>query len=201
MALASYNDLKAAVADHIHRADLTTPIPDLITLAEKRINREVRAPEMQTAYSGTISSGVIAVPTDFLEWKAVYVSSNGAHMLQPKALEWVWTHYPTRTADGIPIFIARNGTNFEFGPYPDSNYAVVGSYFKRMGATSSAWHALATASPDLYLFGALSFAAAYVDDPAQIQKWDAMYRDIRESINGEAKGQEISGGPIRMTAR
>ncbi len=199
MALASYANLTAAVADWLHRSDLTTPIADFVVIAENRINREVRCADMETAYTGTIASGVIAVPTDFLEWKAVYIDSNGANRLQPKSLEWVLQNYPTRSSDGLPKFIARNASNFEFGPYPDSTYSVKGTYYKRLAAVSSSWHNLATEYPDLYLFGTLVAAAPYIGDDPRIPTWNAMYESIRDSINQEAVKADISGAPLVMT--
>ncbi len=199
MALASYANLTAAVADWLHRSDLTTPIADFVVIAENRINREVRCADMETAYTGTIASGVIAVPTDFLEWKAVYIDSNGANGLQPKSWEWVLQNYPTRSSDGLPKFIARNASNFEFGPYPDSTYSVKGTYYKRLAAVSSSWHNLATEYPDLYLFGTLVAAAPYIGDDPRIPTWNAMYESIRDSINQEAVKADISGAPLVMT--
>lgn len=199
MALASYANLTASVADWLHRSDLTTPIADFVVIAENRINREVRCADMETAYTGTIAAGVIAVPTDFLEWKAVYIDSNGATRLQPKSWEWLLFNYPTRSSEGLPKFIARNASNFEFGPYPDSTYSVKGTYYKRLAAVSSSWHNLATEYPDLYLFGTLVAAAPYIGDDPRIPMWNSMYESIRDSINQEAVKADISGAPLVMT--
>lgn len=201
MALASYANLTAAIADELHRSDLTTPIADFVLRGEKRIHREVRASEMETTYSGTISSGVIAVPTDFLAWRVVYIDSNGAQVLQPKTWEWVLANYPQRSASGVPKFIARNATNFEFGPYPDSTYSVKGTYYKRLTTVSSSWNALATANPDLYLYAALTQATAYAKDDSQIEKWEQFYQATKDAINAEALGMDLSGGPLRVTPR
>lgn len=201
MALASYANLTAAIADELHRSDLTTPIADFVLRGEKRIHREVRASEMETTYSGTISSGVIAVPTDFLAWRVVYIDSNGAQVLQPKTWEWVLANYPQRSASGVPKFIARNATNFEFGPYPDSTYSVKGTYYKRLTTVSSSWNALATNNPDLYLYAALTQATAYAKDDSQIEKWEQFYQATKDAINAEALGMDLSGGPLRVTPR
>jgi hypothetical protein len=201
LALASYANLTAAIADELHRSDLTTPIADFILRGEKRIHREVRATEMEATYSGTIAAGVIAVPTDFLAWRAVYIDSNGAKILQPKDWEWVLANYPTRSADGIPKFIARNATNFEFGPWPDSTYAVKGTYYKRLTTVSSNWNALATANPDLYLYAALTQASAYIGDDPRIPLWESAYQMTKDAINAEAIGIDFGGGPLRVTPR
>lgn len=201
MSLASYANLTAAIADELHRSDLTTPIADFVLRGEKRIHREVRATEMETAYSGTIAAGVIAVPTDFLAWRAVYINASSAQILQPKTWEWVLANYPTRSAQGLPKYIARNATNFEFGPYPDTTYAVKGTYYKRLTTVSSSWNALATANPDLYLYAALTQASAYIGDDPRIPLWEAAYQSAKEAINAEAIGIDFEGGPLRVTFR
>lgn len=201
MALASYANLTAAIADELHRSDLTTPIADFVLRGEKRIHREVRATEMEAAYSGTIASGVIAVPSNFLAWRAVYIDSNGAQILQPKDWEWILANYPQRSSSGVPKFIARNATNFEFGPYPDSTYSVKGTYYQRLTTVSSQWNALATANPDLYLYAALTQASAYIGDDPRIPLWEAAYQSAKEAINAEAIGIDFGGGPLRVTPR
>ncbi len=88
--ITSYSDLQSVAITLSHRTDLTSILPDLIVLAESRIYRDVRAHEMETSYSGTIASGVIAVPTGFLGWKSIYVDANPAQHLQTKTLSWFY---------------------------------------------------------------------------------------------------------------
>ena len=42
MALSTYTELKASVADWLNRTDLTSVIPDFIALAEAQIERTLR---------------------------------------------------------------------------------------------------------------------------------------------------------------
>jgi hypothetical protein len=196
--ITSYATLQSAVADFLHRSDLSTVDVDLIDLAEKRIQREVRTPDMEKSYSGTISAGVISVPTNFLEWKLVYIDSNGVNRLQPKTLEWVFHNYPDRSG-GLPKFIARAAATFEFGPYPDSDYTVKGVYYQRLTSVATSWNALATTNPDLYLYAALAASAAYTNDDPRVPLWEQAYQMTRDAVNAEGKIQDISGAPLRVT--
>jgi len=72
MSITTYAELQTAVGAWLHRSDLTGIIPDLITLGEKRIFRKARCRVMESALTGTIASGVIAVPSDYLEIKFAY---------------------------------------------------------------------------------------------------------------------------------
>lgn len=200
--ITSYATLQDAIGTFLARSDLSTVDVELIDLAEKRIQREVRTPDMETSYSGTTSSGTISVPTDFLEWKVVNATvSNSAQRLQPKSIEWIFQNYPNRTASGggSPKFIGRSGSTFVFGPFPDTDYAITGLYYKRLTSVASSWNALATANPDLYLYASLSAASAYIQDDPRLPVWEQAYRETRDAVNREAQLQELSGAPLRVT--
>lgn len=200
MSITSYATLQTEVASWMHRDDLTIVIPEMIALAEERIMRELRAPELETSFSGAISSGQLDVPTGFLSWKAIYIDSSPITYLTIKPLDWLWTNYPTRSSDSTPKFIARNGTKFDFGPYPDSGYTVKGTYYKKLTSVSSSWNAAATAYPYLYLFATLHECALYNRDALMADRWDAKYREQLESANGQAIDGNLDGAPLRMTA-
>lgn len=199
MSISSYSELKTAIATWLHRSDLTSVIPDLILAAEKRINREVRTQAMETAFNTAISSGVCAVPSDFVAWKAVYVDGSPIVALQAKPLDWIYREYPVRSSQGRPLFIARNAGNFEFGPYPDSGYTVKGTYYARLTAVESSWNALATDEADLYLFASLAEAKPFLLDDERIQIWEAKYANIRDAINLESIGGNYTGSPLTVT--
>lgn len=227
MAITNYAELKTAVLDFAHRSELSTTVADLIMLGEKRIYREVRAVSMEHAFSGAISGGVLTAVDaglldEFLEFKLVYINSNGANVLQPKTLEWIYKNYPTRSASGMPKFITATANDaglagvsirhFEFGPYPDSNYTVAGVYYIRPPSVTSengwtavgggpAAHVLASDNPDLYLFAALAELAAYSADDPRIPAWENRYARIRDALNREQEVAALSGAPLRVTPR
>src|SRR4051794_31417082 len=67
MALATYSDLQASIANWLHRSDLTLQIPDFISLAESRLNRLLILRSMETEASLTASPATryVTLPTDF----------------------------------------------------------------------------------------------------------------------------------------
>jgi len=67
MALSTYTELKASVADWLNRTDLTTIIPDFIALAEAQIERTLRTRQMIVRTTASIDTEYSAVPADFLE--------------------------------------------------------------------------------------------------------------------------------------
>ena len=66
MALATYSDLKTAVANYLARSDLTAVIPDFVRLAETRLRRELRIRQMlQVVTTSTVSGdSTVALPAN-----------------------------------------------------------------------------------------------------------------------------------------
>ena len=66
MAINDYASLQSAVARWLARTDLTDSIPDFISLAEARINRDLRVRQMISTTGVTASSGSFNLPADFI---------------------------------------------------------------------------------------------------------------------------------------
>lgn len=186
MAITTYAELQSALTEWFHRDDLNNVIPDLIMTGEKRIFREVRSRDMEATLSTTISSGVIAVPADYVELRHAYIDGATAQALIRKSPHWIYYTYPKRSSDAKPKYIAEDNGNFIFGPYPDSNYTVKGTYFKRLTSVATSANALFTSNPDLYLYAALTIGKIYASNPAEAEAWEMAYTKIRDDINAEA---------------
>jgi hypothetical protein len=84
MAIATYTDLLAAAANWLARADLTSRIPEFVTLAQARINRQVRSKLMETkSTSISINAEYVNVPADFLQVKNFYITDSPRSNLEP----------------------------------------------------------------------------------------------------------------------
>src|SRR2546423_8208930 len=155
MPLTTYAELQSAVSNWLKRSDQTSLIPDFITLAETDIFRNLRVRQMETVFSGTIAAdGTLALPgSNYLDLKHAYINANPYSTLLRQSPRYIYDHYSTRTATSRPRYIAREGSSFIFGPYPDSQYAVGGVYYQNLGPLSSSAHAAFTNNPDVYLFG------------------------------------------------
>lgn len=155
---------------------------------------------METALSVALASGVAAVPADYVEMKHAYIDGTPITSVQRKPASWIYTRYPLRSAEGKPKFFARDGSNFIFGPYPDSNYTIKGIYYKRLTTIVSSANALFVANPDLYLFAALSEAEPFLKNDKRIPVWMGKRDAIMGDVNGEDKAETYSGGPLEMVA-
>ena len=198
MSLSTYAELKTAVANRLRRSDTASYVDDWITLAEADIYRRLRVEDMETALSVAISSGVAALPSGYIDLKFAYVNTSPVTRLKRKTAAWIYENYPTRSADGIPVFIAREGSNFIFGPYPSSNYTITGVYYKNLGAVSSTAHALFTSNPDVYVYGALTMAVRELKDDKGIARWTPLYENAIQQAQAASDREDYSGGGLEM---
>lgn len=203
MALTTYTELTASVADWLDRTDLTSQIVDFITLAEKKVYRVLRVRDMETALNVTMASGVAALPADFLELKFAYIDGSPAKSLTRKTIHDIYEKYPNRSSQAKPDYIANNVDNFEFAPFPDSDYVVKGTYWARPDALSGSneTNFLITNYPDLILYGSLIEAVGLTGDIQRLTEWAAKYDSVLSDIKMEEKQQRIGGSPLRSVAR
>lgn len=170
MALANYSDLQTAVANYLHRGDLTALIPDFITIAEAKINRELRLRAMEQTATGSVSDSV-ALPTGFIEMISLAVEIGGT--------KWPITYVPPSSLTGetgTPRNYSLVGDNILFDP-SGTGYAYYLDYYKKFDALSSGVNWLITNAPDVYLYATLLEAAPYINDDARIQTWGQMLLD------------------------
>lgn len=160
MALANYSDLQTAIAKWLVRNDLTTRIPDFITIAEARISRVLRVRQMITTVTGTISTQDYTLPADFVETLRIKLDTENDKPLEYRPIEDAESRV-AGTATGEPKFFALVGDVLQFFPTPDGDYDLTFSYYAKVPALSdsSPTNWLLTAAPDVYLF--MSMAAAY----------------------------------------
>lgn len=199
MSITTYAELQTSVTNWLKRSDLSSYTADLISLGEARLYSDLRVRAMESSLSTAISSGVIALPSDYIDLKHAYIDGTPVVWLERKSAEWVYANYPTRSAEGKPAFIAREGSNFIFGPYADSGYTVKGIYYARPSALSSALNTIFTNYPGVYLFAALAEAAPFLKDDKRLPMWEAKYTDLKNRIQLESDREEFSGSVLRMT--
>jgi hypothetical protein len=191
MALATYSDLKAAVASWLNRTDLTTQIPDFITLAESRLNRllKLRLTEVEASLSLAQGARSVALPSAFIEPIALWDSDvNGRRELRflgPTQLE-------VSTIAQVIEYWAITGANIEFECPSDKARTLILRYVQGFGLTdASPTNWLLTNHPDVYLFAALVEAAPFLRDAEALGIYDARLQVAIKEVN-EKEGRSRS---------
>lgn len=200
-----YTSLKTDIADTLARSDLTSAIPGFIQKWEEKFLRQPRnfGRWMEAELSGTIASSVLAVPADYLGLKVAYINSSPATPpLGRVSLTQLYGRYPRNGGTDVPGLIARDRTNFVFGPAPDSEYEVLGTYWAkptviRSAPADAAEHWIIVNAPDLAVYGALLQSAPYLQNDKRLGTWQALYNDALQDYRDLHQDEDVSGGALR----
>jgi hypothetical protein len=182
----SYTTLLTAVGDYLARSDLTTFTPNFVQNFEERFYRDSQnwASWMETAFSSaTASSGVVAVPAAYLGLKVAYISGQNSAPLKRINVDQLYQRYPRAGSSGVPVYIARRGANFEFGPMPSNGTELAGTYYAKptvlrsytTGGADAVAHFLIVNAPDLLLYGALLEAEPFLKNDSRLIVWASFY--------------------------
>ena len=202
MALTSYSTLKTAVANYLGRSDLTSQIPDFITLAEVRLSREIRTRKLLKSVTTSTVAGdsTVEIPSDFLEMRDIYLSGNPRISLSYESPS-AFTRNAQAEVSGKPGFYTLLGQEFEFAPIPDKVYTVELLYYFKPTAMSdsvSSNEFLAN-YPDALLYAALLESEPYLMNDARIAVWSSLYDRAIANINTSDQNSEFAGVPLSMS--
>jgi hypothetical protein len=187
MSITTYAELQTAVADWLHRTDLTTKIPDFIALAESAMSARIkcRSMEARSTLTCTASSAYVTLPTDMIEMRRLTLSSTTpARQLKYVTPDEITSDYPYGTTGEPYVFTVIAG-QVQLAPIPDSAYTLELTYLQRIPALSDSnttnW--LLTAYPTVYLYGSLLQAQPYMADDARLPVLSQLYKDGVDAIN------------------
>jgi hypothetical protein len=199
MALWTYPQLQAAIADWLERSDLATRIPAFIALAEAQMNRTLRVRPMVARASAAIDGAFSATPADFLEAISLTASDGSrSWALEPAAPEAAFRHGGGEAA-GVPCSWTLVGTEFRYLPTPAAALTVELTYYARIPALSdgepSNW--VLADHPDVYLFGALKEAAPFLRDMEMASLFEAKQQAALAALR---EAQRTPVGRLRTEA-
>lgn len=202
MALANFSDLQTSVANYLGRSDLTSQIPDFISLAELRLSRDIRTRRMLKTSTATMTVGdpTVGLPSDFLAIRDVYIQGlprTVVSYLSPSAFS------SNARADqaGLPVFYTLRANELEFAPYPDSAYVVQMLYYFKPTAlsVSNTSNEFMANYPDALLYASLLEAEPYLMNDQRAITWANLYNQAIDRINTSDEESEFSGVPLVMT--
>lgn len=181
MAITTYAELQTAIGTFLDRTDMVAIAPTFIAMAEAQINRRLMKDgpvrEMMGRSDATINAEYIAVPSDFLGAKAIYLAPNYLPLdfVSPEEIVQRKTLYPNESGD--PQVFTVVGGQFQFWPWGGTgSFSGELTYWKRIPAltdtNTSNW--LLVGHPDIYLYTSLIQSAPYLKDDARISVWASL---------------------------
>lgn len=203
MSLATFSDLKSSVANYLNRDDLTTVIPDFITLTENRLNRDlrVRTNLIRAETTTTANTAFYNLPNDLIELRNItYDTTTSSYALEYLSPESLSREYGAYTS-GKPKAYTNLGKDIKLGPTPDAAYTININYFKKLETLSDAntTNLILTEFPELYLFSACLEGAVYLNDTEQMQRFMALYQQTLTDVKAAEDAARYGGTVMSMT--
>lgn len=201
MTINTYEGLKTALGDWLARSDLTSFLDDFIDLAEERLGRDIRLRATETTMNVTLAAGVAPIPSDYVQMKHVHIAGDPTQPLEVKESTWIFDQFPTRSAGSKPRFVAEDGANFVFGPFPDSSdYILGGAYWKKPAAltTAAPTNEWTDNCPDVLLWACLCESAPFLKDDQRALVWEEKYDRSKARVMTAEKKRTRKGSRIAL---
>lgn len=205
--ISSYSTLLTEVANWLPRSDLTASIPGFVQNWEERFYRDPKnfGAWMEVGADSTIASSVVAVPSGYLGLKYAYVVGGPSARLDRVSLNQLYGTYPRGGGTGTPVWMAREGSDFVFGPEPDYAYDIHLVYWAKptvmrsytTGGADAAAHWIIVNAPDLPLYGALLESRPFLGDDARVLMWKDAYDLALDAYRRLQRDEDVSGAPLQ----
>ena len=197
MALSTYSELQATVANYLNRDDLTTLIPTFITLTENRLNRElrVRANMVRATTTTTAGQAFYDLPSDLIELRNItYDNNSQSHALRYLSPESVSREYGT-ILSGQPRAYTNLGNDLKLTPAPDAAYTISINYYSQLRSLSDnvTTNDVLAEYPSLYLFGSCLEGAIYLNDTDQTNRFGSVFQKALDDVQRAEEAARYSG--------
>ncbi len=207
MALDTYANLQASMADWLNRADLVPQIPSFIALMEAAINKDPRARIQPSVVIATaqVANELTPVPADYIQMQTLAVQGStrfpgGLELLTPSQIRQYRAFHQTA---GEPQYYAIIGGQIKLLPLPDKEYTLEMEYYAKLPPLSDSnptnW--LLQSNPDVYLYGSLIHAEPYLKNDERVQTWGNLYSSAMEALNVTDDRALLSGATLKMRPR
>ena len=202
MAIGTFAQLKTATANWLDRRDLTSRIPEFITLAEARFNRVLRIRDMEvvsTSISTSAGTREYSLPTRFVQMKEFHLTTDPLTPLAYITPEMM-TRMQAGSSKSKPQVYTIIADNVRLGPNPDAVYTTSMLYYQAFAALSDAatTNDMLTNNPDVYLYGTLLEAEPFIMNDERVPLWLAAFEKAVGDIQNQDNKDRHSGSQLRV---
>jgi hypothetical protein len=208
---ATFQGLCNKVADTLNRQDLTAVIPDFVTLATTRIQRDmarVKHPFMVKRAQASVIDNYVPLPTDYISVYQMMDQDTSVNIdyISPDQTKNVYagTSFVSRN-NSKQIYYTIIGNRIRLYPIPGQTTPDTLDlwYYARLtplnNTTTTNW--VLSRYPDLYLYGSLLHSAPYLKADERMSVWEGAYQTILADIEVEADRSIRSQTKLNATRR
>lgn len=178
----------------------TTQVTEFIAIAEARFNRVLRHPEMEEIVSATLRTGNNDLPADFLAMRSIYTATHELKAMTPNALI---RDYGAASGQSVAYTLLGAGPRkIRLGPQPASATTVTMVYYKKIIGVNeeNADNWLLNEHPDLYLYGCLLAAEAYLANDERLPIWKRAYDEALAELDRAGNRDRYGSAPLVASA-
>lgn len=219
--IATYNDLKTAVAEYMDRDDteFLNQIPNFIDFAQKGVFRDNRFNFSAKEAYIQVSNGLCNLPTDYLSMDYL-IMGDGYREIRETSRAEVFNHQKlgltmentpeilyTRMQDRLlfsPTFdAALPVTNADGSTTYDENTVIMGYYYDPARPSQGGQNAvdyLIAIAPDALLYSACANAASFISDDDAEKTYTAKYNLVMNQLTEQNKTLSYQGVKRRKLA-
>lgn len=196
--MTTYATLKSDIATLLVRSDLTdAELAAFVRLGEARIRRKVRVRAQETATTLSVTDIDAALPSDFLEARAVTLDSSNGRSLRPLTPDQLRGSSYVDEA-GEPRFYAIEGSNLLVAPIQACTINL--TYYAAFAALSDPadtnW--LLTNAYDVYLYSSARAAAEFLEDDLREDRFETKFQTAVAELGDAEKRAYWGGGTIQL---
>lgn len=196
MSISTYAELQTAIANWLPRADLTSRIPEFVTLCESKLNRTLRCRQMEQRATSAATE-YLALPADFLELRNIQLNTTPKTALRLASPEYMdeWMS----DSSGKPRYYSVLANQIQLAPVPDGTYTIEIDYYESippLASNSTNW--LLTSHPDIYLYGSLLESAAFLSGSAEINVWQSAFQQCLGQLQSSDRRSKWSGSSMAV---
>lgn len=204
MAISTYAELQDAILAWINKQDIEQSLDSIIAMTEADLNCKVRHWKMEKRATVSLDDQYSRVPSDWIETIRFYLTGNGtSELILASRSDLLNRRELANDTGGTPRYYTMSDGAFEVFPTSNGNFTAELLYYGKTDALSNSvttnW--LLTDHPDVYLYGSLVHASAFMGEDNRIQVWNTMYQTALDQVNGSSEAARYSGSGLRMKIR
>lgn len=205
----TYNSLLDDVRRYLERGwtedsdvNVYEQLPHLVTLAERRIARELKVSLFIRAVTTSLTPGTetYAKPDRWRE--TISVSING-FPIQTRGYEFCRAYWPDATETGSPAYYADyDYSHWLIAPTPSAADTMEVLYYEQpeLLGDDNQTNSITEQAPDLLTYAVLLETAPFLKNDERIQTWQGMYERAGKAISGEDTGRVLDRNANRSGA-
>ena len=177
-------------------------LPRLVTLAERRIARELKIEGFITPVTTPLQAGLpVYMKPD--RWRDTVSMTVTGSPIFARSYEYCRSYWPDEAETGAPQFYADyDFQHWLITPPPDDDYDLEILYYEQPALLGedlqTNW--LTDYAPDLILYATLLEASPFLKNDERVGMWQAMYDRSAKALSGEDLGRIMDRSANRSEA-